>query len=234
MQEPKICPYPGLRPFTEEEAIFFKGRDIHVQQIITQLEEKKFVMLTGASGDGKSSVVYAGVIPNVRAGFFKAKFNKWLFVDFRPERSPLKNMSSALAKNLGLEQEKVGKRLQSGFSSLIEVYKSSKYYLDTESESYISADEKAKKELKRKAANLFILVDQFEEFYTNTENFNQGKPTLDAQLVVNILLETAKIAFENKLPIYIIFTMRSDFIGQCAAFRGLPEYIGFSQFFVPR
>jgi hypothetical protein len=28
--------------------------------------------------------------------------------------------------------------------------------------------------------------------------------------------------------------MRSDFIGQCAAFRGLPEYIGFSQFFVPR
>jgi len=149
MQEPKICPYPGLRPFTEEEAIFFKGRDIHVQQIITQLEEKKFVMLTGASGDGKSSVVYAGVIPNVRAGFFKAKFNKWLFVDFRPERSPLKNMSSALAKNLGLEQEKVGKRLQSGFSSLIEVYKSSKYYLDTESESYISADEKAKKELNR-------------------------------------------------------------------------------------
>ncbi len=28
--------------------------------------------------------------------------------------------------------------------------------------------------------------------------------------------------------------MRSDYIGQCAAFRGLPEYIGFSQFFVPR
>ena len=28
--------------------------------------------------------------------------------------------------------------------------------------------------------------------------------------------------------------MRSDYIGQCAAFRGLPEFIGFSQFFVPR
>ena len=43
-----------------------------------------------------------------------------------------------------------------------------------------------------------------------------------------------RIAFEEDLPIYVIFTMRSDYIGQCAAFRGLPEYIGFSQFFVPR
>jgi hypothetical protein len=47
-------------------------------------------------------------------------------------------------------------------------------------------------------------------------------------------LETARIALDEDLPIYIVFTMRSDYIGQCAAFRGLPEYIGFSQFFVPR
>ena len=52
--------------------------------------------------------------------------------------------------------------------------------------------------------------------------------------VTNLLLETARIALEENLPIYVIITMRSDFIGQCAAFRGLPEYIGFSQFFVPR
>lgn len=233
-KNPKICPYPGLRPFTEEESIFFKGRDFHIEQIIAQLEVKKFIMLTGASGDGKSSVVYAGVIPNVRAGFFKAKFNKWVFVDFKPGRSPLKNMASSLASHLGMETGKVESRLKSGFSSLLEVYKSSHYYLDTEDESYLKLDENARKESKRKAANLFILVDQFEEFFTNMENFSQGKPSLDAQLVVNILLETAKIASERNLPVYIIFTMRSDFIGQCAAFRGLPEYIGFSQFFVPR
>ena len=66
MQEQKICPYPGLRPFNEEESIFFRGREEHIDKIISQLEEKKFVMLTGASGDGKSSLVYAGVIPNAR------------------------------------------------------------------------------------------------------------------------------------------------------------------------
>src|SRR6266481_4446903 len=94
----QICPYPGLRPFSEEESIFFKGREEHIEKIISQLEEKKFVMLTGASGDGKSSLVYAGVIPNAKAGFFKAKFNNWLIADFRPERTPLKNLAAVIAE----------------------------------------------------------------------------------------------------------------------------------------
>ena len=86
----------------------------------------------------------------------------------------------------------------------------------------------------RKASNLIILADQFEEFFTNPENFQNGIPSQEAMSVTNLLLETARIALEENLPIYVIITMRSDFIGQCAAFRGLPEYIGFSQFFVPR
>lgn len=81
---------------------------------------------------------------------------------------------------------------------------------------------------------MLILVDQFEEFFTNTENFYNGKPSLNAHTTLNLLLETAKIALAENLPVYIICTMRSDYIGQCASFRGLPEYIGFSQFFVPR
>ena len=103
MQEEVICPYPGLRPFNEDEAIFFKGREEHINQIVKQLEEKKFLMLTGASGDGKSSLVYAGVIPNARAGFFKAKFNNWVVADFRPEREPLKNMAVAICAQLQIK-----------------------------------------------------------------------------------------------------------------------------------
>ena len=235
MQEQKICPYPGLRPFNEEESIFFRGREEHIEKIISQLEEKKFVMLTGASGDGKSSIVYAGVIPNARAGFFKAKFNSWQIADFRPERSPLKNMAVALSEKLGYNDVTyVEKELNFGFSSLINLYKRSKYYLDQNSDIWKSVDDTEKKKLKRKAANLFILVDQFEEFFTNAENYHNGKASVQSQLVINLLLETAKIALAEDLPIYIICTMRSDYIGQCAAFRGLPEYIGFSQFFVPR
>jgi len=100
----KICPYPGLRPFTEEESIFFKGRDLHIRQIISQLEDKKITIITGASGDGKSSLVYAGVIPNARAGFFHAEYNNWLICDFKPERSPLVNLSRSLSENMNLDQ----------------------------------------------------------------------------------------------------------------------------------
>src|SRR6185369_12992373 len=70
--------------------------------------------------------------------------------------------------------------------------------------------------------------------FTNPENYLHGAPSKDASLVVNLLLETARIALEEDLPVYVVFTMRSDYVGQCADFRGLPEYIGFSQFFVPR
>jgi len=235
MSEEKICPYPGLRPFNEEESIFFRGREEHIEKIISQLEEKKFVMLTGASGDGKSSIVYAGVIPNARAGFFKAKFNNWLIADFRPERSPLKNMAIALAEKLGYSDLSfVEKELSFGFSSLINLYKKSPFYLDYTTKLWKEASDPDRKKLKRKAANLFILVDQFEEFFTNSENYNNGKASVDSQAVINLLLETARIALAEDLPIYIICTMRSDYVGQCAVFRGLPEYIGFSQFFVPR
>jgi energy-coupling factor transporter ATP-binding protein EcfA2 len=233
-QEKTICPYPGLRPFNEEESIFFKGREEHIDKIISLLEKNKFLMLTGASGDGKSSLVYAGLIPNARAGFFKARYNNWLVADFRPERSPLQNLAKSLSSHIKQEAVLVEKQISYGFSSLVKLYKSTPFYIDTNSQEWIDADDKGKKVLKRKGANLLILVDQFEEFFTNPENYTNGKPSVQAQAVINLLLETAKISLEENLPIYIICTMRSDYIGQCADFRGLPEAIGFSQFFVPR
>ncbi len=225
-----IIPYPGLRPFTEEEAIFFKGRDTHIKQIITQLQAKKIVIVTGASGAGKSSLIFAGVVPNARAGFFKATFNSWKIVSFRPERSPLHNLSVNLARQLNLDYEEVFNELKFGFSALVNVYKNSDFYFEL---SQIQDPDKLK-ELKSKGANLLIIADQFEEFFTNPENFAHGRPSIDAYTTVNLLLETATIALQQNLPIFIIFTMRSDYISDCVAFKGLPEYIGFSQFFVPR
>jgi energy-coupling factor transporter ATP-binding protein EcfA2 len=234
-EEFQICPYTGLRSFTEEESLYFKGREEDIDAATLQLQRNKFLMLTGASGDGKSSLVYAGIIPNARSGFLKSKYYQWSVADFRPERSPFKNLCKALAIQFDIASEiTVESELRHGFSALADLYKNSKRYLDEESISWKEADDKARNSLKRKASNLIILVDQFEEFFTNPENYDKGVPSQEANLVLNLLLETARIALEDDLPIYIIFTMRSDYIGQCAAFRGLPEYIGFSQFFVPR
>ena len=229
-----ICPYTGLRSFTEEESLYFKGRDLQIDQITALLEQNKFLMVTGASGEGKSSLIYAGLFPNARAGFFKAKYTNWVVADFRPERSPVKNMAEAIADKFDKQASIVETELRRGFSSLIDLYTNSEYYIDEQEEGWQQLDEPEKKNRKRKAANLMILVDQFEEFFTNPENFYNEAPSQDSQIVVNLILETARIAIKKNIPVYVVCTMRSDYIGQCSAFRGLPEYIGFSQFFVPR
>ncbi|MBN1250528.1 MAG: hypothetical protein JXR51_14870 [Bacteroidales bacterium] len=230
----KKSPYPGLRPFTEEESIYFKGRDLHIKQIIEQLEKKKITIITGASGDGKSSLVYAGVIPNARAGFFHAEYNNWLICDFRPERNPLTNLAKTLANNFDYSENEIYNELKLGFSSIIKLFKKSKYFIDKNSENWLNATNDEKRIIKSKGANLFILADQFEEFFTNPENYSNGVPSEEAYVTVNLLLETAGISIVEDLPIFIVFTMRSDFISQSVAFTGLPEYIGYSQFFIPR
>src|SRR6266850_4799323 len=103
MEQDTICPYPGLRPFTEEESLYFKGREDQITKLTALLEEKKFLMVTGASGDGKSSLIYAGLVPQARAGFFKADYSNWYAGSFRPERSPLKNMAASLAEQLQMD-----------------------------------------------------------------------------------------------------------------------------------
>ncbi|MDP9229057.1 MAG: ATP-binding protein, partial [Bacteroidota bacterium] len=234
LEQQTICPYTGLRSFTEEESLYFKGRDLQVDQITSLLEQNKFLIVTGASGEGKSSLIYAGLIPNARAGFFKAKYTNWVVADFRPERSPVKNMAEAFAKAFDSKPSTIETELRRGFSSLIDLYTNSDFYIDEADEQWLKLDDQEKKNRKRKAANLMIIVDQFEEFFTNPENFYNEAPSQDSQIVVNLVLETARIAIKRNIPVYVVCTMRSDYIGQCSAFRGLPEYIGFSQFFVPR
>jgi hypothetical protein len=228
-------PYIGLRPFTEEDSLYFKGRDEQIHQLTALLEANKFLMVTGASGDGKSSLVYAGVIQNARAGFFKARYTNWVIADFRPERTPLQNLSKTISRNLRIgNEDSVEVELRRGFSSLADIYTSSSLYIDEQNDEPLKGNNDQRENLSRNAANLLIVADQFEEFFTNPENYYRNSPSADSQTVINLLLETARIAIEKDLPIYIVCTMRSDYIGQCASFRGLPEFIGLSQFFVPR
>ena len=215
-----ICPYAGLRTFTEDEAIYFRGRTTHVAKCLDLLVEQQFVMITGASGDGKSSLVFAGMLPEVRAGFVRARHSKWAVATFRPERSPLRNLAQALAPALRLPSStSVEMELERGFSALVQLYQASELCPPAPPAEGLAPAEQRQQE--RQAANLLLVVDQFEEFFTNPENYDGDQPNTAAQTVVNLLLETTRLAQAENLPIYIVCTMRSDFVGQCAEFRGL-------------
>ena len=228
-----ICPYTGLRTFTEDEAIYFRGREEHIGKCLNLLAAEHFVMVTGASGDGKSSLVFAGMLPEVRAGFVRARYGNWVIATFRPERSPLRNLAEALAQALRLpgQASTVENELQQGFSALVALYETSALCPPAPDPTLPPAEQRRQL---RSAANLLIVADQFEEFFTNPENYDGEVPNAAARTTVNLLLETARLARERALPIYVVGTMRSDFVGQCAEFRGLIEQVGASQYFVPR
>jgi Caspase domain len=59
------CPYQGLKAFEAEQTEFFFGRKQVVRDILAKLSQKPFVPIIGASGSGKSSVVLAGLIPEL-------------------------------------------------------------------------------------------------------------------------------------------------------------------------
>jgi HEAT repeat protein len=78
-------PYPGLRSFRPEEAPIFFGRDSEVDSLISRLRnlEEHFLLVLGASGTGKSSLVHAGLLPRLAEGAIEGS-EEWLTISFTP------------------------------------------------------------------------------------------------------------------------------------------------------
>src|SRR5262245_66622396 len=64
-----VMPYPGLRPFEEEDQPLFFGREAQISTMLRQLEDHRFVAVVGSSASGKSPPVAAGLHPKWRGGF---------------------------------------------------------------------------------------------------------------------------------------------------------------------
>jgi WD40 repeat protein len=60
------CPYPGMAPFSEAQRELFFGRDHEIEDAVQRLRQHPFLAVVGSSGSGKSSLIYAGVIPALR------------------------------------------------------------------------------------------------------------------------------------------------------------------------
>jgi WD40 repeat protein len=106
---PDASPYPGLRAFGEEDAAIFFGRDLEIREGVELLNRVRrqgyphLVMVLGSSGSGKSSLVRAGLVPQLRK-----EPSQWHVVrPFRPGRQP----SIALAASLSHAFEKVGQSI---------------------------------------------------------------------------------------------------------------------------
>jgi WD40 repeat protein len=92
------CPYPGIVPFAEGDSERFFGRDKEVQEVLKRLRLSPFLAIIGPSGSGKSSLVFAGVLPALhRSGLFGS--GDWLVRSLRPGRAPMAALATALGSD---------------------------------------------------------------------------------------------------------------------------------------
>lgn len=218
-------PFPGLRPFREDEEHLFFGRESQVDTIIDKLAKTRFLSVVGTSGSGKSSLVNCGLRPALHRGRMKGAGTRWHMAQFRPGSSPVRAMARALGTS--------GVLFSGPEAPAITIAEIVEATLRMSKVGLLDIYEQAEPEA---AASLLVVVDQFEELFryrrlgSGCESGNQRRMQ-EAIAFVNLLLEPRN---RPELPIYVVLTMRSDFLGDCAEFPGLPEAINEGQYLVPR
>ena len=214
-------PFPGLRPFETNEYRLFFGREGQADELISRLQRSRFLAVVGTSGSGKSSLIRAGLMPALRGGMMAGAGSGWRIAVMRPGGNPIGNLAIELVKKevlaeagAGLDADEaeavIDATLRGGSLGIVEVARQGRL---------------------RPNEKLLIVVDQFEELFRFRAAREATSTADEASAFVKLLLEASK---QRELSIYIVLTMRSDFLGDCAQFQGLPEAINEGQYLIPR
>jgi hypothetical protein len=93
-----LRPYRGLLPFREQDAGLFFGRQRFVDELVAKARQRSatnLVAVLGRSGSGKSSIVYAGLFPELRRERGTGQQAVWNIASLRPGRQPLQALIEA-------------------------------------------------------------------------------------------------------------------------------------------
>ena len=216
-------PYPGLRPFEEDEFRIFFGRGSQVEAVVDRLRKTSFAFVVGGSGSGKSSIINAGVIPRLRLHAIKPGGTDWLTVRFTPGMEPMDNLAGALT---GLMKDEARAPSAGAVKRQLLEANSLGSFLD-DYHGQIGFDEDQPEAAKRKV-NLLIVCDQFEEIFRDE---NRKNP--QSQQLVDLLLEAYRHR-QDYPRLYIVVAMRSEDLHRCAAFMDLPDIVNESLYLTRR
>ncbi|HSH03556.1 MAG TPA: BTAD domain-containing putative transcriptional regulator [Anaerolineae bacterium] len=139
-------PYCGLRPFQEEDAPYFFGRERYTNQLYQSIQTDPFLAVIGASGSGKSSVVQAGLVPKLRS-------DNWLIYTCRPNRDPITSLAHLVTTN------------PDQLTDVVADLHHSQGALAHHLVDFL--------ENKPKNQHLLLIIDQFEELFTLTQSHEQ-------------------------------------------------------------
>jgi tRNA A-37 threonylcarbamoyl transferase component Bud32 len=201
-------PYKGLRAFTRNDANDFFGRDSLIEELVDIVKgvltpeqsgtpETRLLAVIGPSGSGKSSVVMAGLLPQLQRGAI-ARSEQWVYLDpMVPGIHPLEALALTLAPHFP------GRSLK----ALRE---------DLEDDSARGLHLLAKQLVKDPAQKLVLLVDQFEELFTLTTTEEER------QRFINLLITAMA---EPRGTVFVILTLRADFYDRPMAYPALGRLV---------
>ncbi len=187
------CPYRGLFHFGPDDAEFFFGREVFVEELFAATQNRNFIPVLGASGSGKSSVVLAGLVPKLqKAGY-------WLFTHFRPGSEPFHALAEALVPLY--EPDKNATEQMGQARQLAEFFVNGSVPLQ---------DVFSKIQRNYPNHRVLLIADQFEELYTLCADQKTRDSFLD------ILLASFQSSPGNTNV--LVATMRADFLGNALSY----------------
>lgn len=192
------CPYRGLLPFREEDAHLFYGRIAYTDRLFEAVTRQPLTAVFGPSGSGKSSVVFAGLVPRLRT------MGNWQIVDCRPGNNPFQSLLAPIIRQLEPDLSKIDRLRKE--KELVTDLKQNKLVL-TELIDLMIEDMPL-------GMKLLIIIDQFEELYS------QNDDVAEQQHFLNSLLSLA-----NNKAITLLLTMRADFMGRALLFRDFADVL---------
>jgi len=207
-------PFPGLRPFAPEESDLFFGREGESTEVLRKLMNNRFVTVIGASGSGKSSLIYCGVLPKVR-NLKENDSSSWRIISFRPGNDPFGNLADAISEDISKKSNEATDR----DTILSELRDNPGGIAAAIKKFLIKSDERA-----------LIVVDQFEELFRYSSLGKADAVISPAAKFVDYMVNAVT---QSAVDVFTIVTMRSDFIGECAHYQGLTQLINNSNYLVP-
>ena len=190
-QDDLSCPYQGLYYFESNHAELFYGRDTKIQELVEATKNRNFIPILGASGSGKSSLVFAGLIPELD------KQKNWLFTYFRlgSNKDPLYSLAEALVPLYMSEQDSTNEMSQANDLAK---------FLREKSLDITKIFSKIQR--KKPQHKLLLFADQFEQLYTSCDKESQ-------HLFLDVLLSIIQPSTNHSLSTVLVTTMRADFLG---------------------